>query len=369
MKKIPGSFLVINPFGIGDVLYSTPLLRAVANAFPRSRIYYMCNRRTEPILRSHPLVQKAFIYQRSEFVKAEKTSLLLALKKYNSFISEIRREHIECCLDLSLGTPFSLFALLAGIPRRLGLDYKGRGRFLTAKVRIDGFNRKHVADYYLDVLSLLGIASPLHRGLEVAVNQVDRQWAQEYIGPRPAGIPVVGIIPCGGESFGKDAELKRWPADRFSGVIAELARYSGAKVLVFAGPQEEAQARSIIAGSGYGGNCVEVIGLPLEKALALVGECDCVIGNDTGLVHCAEALGKDVVLLFGIADENVYGPYNGEHAKVTLVKRDIACRPCYRNFKLAECKRARQCLTDINVEEIVSIVKGILTRKQFRWDA
>ncbi|MBI3319037.1 MAG: glycosyltransferase family 9 protein, partial [Candidatus Omnitrophica bacterium] len=46
--------LIVNPFGIGDVLFSTPLVRAIRRAFPPAHVAYLCNRRTEEILRRNP---------------------------------------------------------------------------------------------------------------------------------------------------------------------------------------------------------------------------------------------------------------------------------------------------------------------------
>ena len=68
------SFLVMNPFGIGDVLFSTPLVRQLHEAHPGAKIYYLCNRRTSTFLKNHPLITKLFIYERDEFRAAEKRS-------------------------------------------------------------------------------------------------------------------------------------------------------------------------------------------------------------------------------------------------------------------------------------------------------
>ncbi len=359
MKRKPDRFLVINPFGIGDALFTTPLLAELARAFPGCRIGYLCNR-AEPVLRYHPLVGRTFTYERKDYQQELKKSLLSGLRKYNTFISSLRRERYDCSIDLSLSAPFSLFALLAGIPLRIGLDYKGRGRFLNRKVRIDGFNSKHVADHYLDVLTLLGVTPARDGKLEVFTGPAQKEWAAGYAAR--LGRPLIGIAPCGGEAFGKDAPVKRWPAENFSALVGRLAaRFPSGKILVFAGPGEEAaEAGRIIAASGAPHRCEAVTGQPLENALALIERCDCFIGNDTGLVRCAEALGKSAVLIFGIADERVYGPYGENLARVALLKKDLPCRPCYRNFRLPRCEHGRECLTGISVDEVFGAATRIL---------
>ena len=57
-KPMPAErrFLVINPFGIGDVLFSTALLRCLKRSFPGSKLFYLCNKKTSPVLANHPLI-------------------------------------------------------------------------------------------------------------------------------------------------------------------------------------------------------------------------------------------------------------------------------------------------------------------------
>ena len=64
MKKDIKSFLIINPYGIGDVLFSTPLIRNVHHYYPHAKIYYLCNIRTQKIFENHPLIHKVFVYER-----------------------------------------------------------------------------------------------------------------------------------------------------------------------------------------------------------------------------------------------------------------------------------------------------------------
>ena len=151
------SFLIINPFGIGDVLFSTPLIRNIKKTLPHSRIFYLCNRRSYPVLKDNPLIDKCFIYERDEFKALQKKSAVAWLKKFYSFISQIRREKIEIALDLSLNSQFSFLSWAAGIKQRIGYDYKKRGWLLTKKIVFSGYQDKHVIEYYLELLRFIGI--------------------------------------------------------------------------------------------------------------------------------------------------------------------------------------------------------------------
>lgn len=354
------SFLVINPYGIGDVLFSTPLLRNLHDAFPQARIFFLCNKKTAPILKSHPLISNVFAYERDEFAAAGKRSFWEGLKMYRNFIAEIKKEKIACSIDLSLNTLFGYFAWASGIRARFGLDYKNRGRFLTRKLKFEGFIDKHVAEYYLDVLTLLGIPVKKY-GLEVGIRQESRKLADSFIEQHNLGGNfIIGIAPFGGDAFGKDAFFKRWPAEHFINLIDRLTEELKAKVFIFAGPKEKIEVSGIMNTVGNKGNCYEFTDASLEDTVALIDKCGLFIGNDTGPLRFADALNKKIVALFGPVPEDIYGPYPPNEKKIVMVKKGLACRPCYRNFRLSPCASNRECLSSIAVEDVMSAVRRLL---------
>lgn len=355
------SFLIINPFGIGDVLFSTPFIRNIKENFPSAKVFYLCNRRTYPLLKNNPLIEKTFVYERDEVVAVRKRSKILWIKKIFAFISEIKKEKIDIALDLSLNSQFGFFAWSAGIKKRLGLDYKKRGWLLTKKIKIEGFQDRHVADYYLAVLELLNIKPKLYK-LEVYPDAKSKFRADKFMAENRISKDelVIGIAPCGGEAFGKDAFVKRWPEEKFSSLIKRLILELKAKIFIFAGPEEKKEVFRIISSVGKLGSCYEFTNCSLEEIIALVDKCSLFIGNDTGPLRFADALDKKVIALFGPVDEKVYGlyPYNGRRHRI--IKKDLPCRPCYKKFRLPECPYDRKCLKDISVEEVFNAVRGLL---------
>jgi heptosyltransferase II len=355
------SFLVINTFGIGDVLFSTPLLRNLRKRFPAAKIYYLCNKKTASLLRSHPLVDKVFVYERDDFVAEQKISFIGGIGKYLRFISAIKNERIECAIDLSLNAPFGFFALLAGIKKRYGLDYKGRSRFLNRKVKIGGFTDKHVADYYLDTLGLLGI-DPERSGLEVYADPVSSAWAGDVLNKNHISKDdlIVGVAPCGGAAFGRDNRLRRWPVESFARLIDMMTLELKAKVLIFAGPDEKEDVNAIIGLLKNRGSAFEFCDTTLNETVALVEKCRLFVSNDTGILRFADGMNKKIVALYGPIDEKVYGPYCFDDSRVIILKKDLPCRPCYNRFRIAPCANDRKCLTGISVDEVMSAVKRLI---------
>jgi ADP-heptose:LPS heptosyltransferase len=96
----------------------------------------------------------------------------------------------------------------------------------------------------------------------------------------------------------------------------------------------------------------------IGQYLALLSRCHLVVMNDGGPLHMAVAAGTKTVSLIGPVDEHVYGPYpvNGHQ----IVTTPIACRPCYRQFRRADCEHIG-CLAQIQVDDVFKKAENILT--------
>jgi len=360
MKHKYNSFLVINIFGIGDVLFTTPILRNLRNAFPEAKIFFLCNRKTAPILKSHPLISKIFVYERDEFVAAEQKSFWAGFKKYHNLISEIKKEKIDCAIVLPLHTLFGFFAWAAGIKHRCGLDYKNRGRFLTHKVKIEGFLDKHVVEYYLDTLTLLDVPIKT-RDLEVGIHKESQQWADNLLKQyNLTNSFIIGVAPFGGDTFGKDDHVRRWPPGNFAALIDRLSEELKAKIFIFAGPKEKEDVSGMMNIIRNKNNCYEFAEVSLEKMVSLIDKCSLFISNDTGPLRFADALKKKIVALYGPLDEKVYGPYPFNEKRIIVVKKDLSCRPCYKRFKLPICNRNRECMNSISIKEVFEAARSLI---------
>ncbi|HBG61315.1 MAG TPA: hypothetical protein DDX37_05755 [Candidatus Omnitrophica bacterium] len=358
-KNEKRSFLVINPYGIGDVLFTTPVIRNLKDRFPDSKVYYLCNKRTEFILKNNPLIEKIFIYDRDDSIALSKRSKFAWLRYFTGFVGEIRREKIDVAFDFSLNTYFGFISFLSGIRDRYGLDYKERCVFLNHKLILESFSKKHVARYYLDLLTEFGI-EPKEAGLEVYCGAKSIEWADAFVKKNGISGLVVGIAPMGGESWGSKSYLKRWPPEKFAELINVLIEDFNAKVFLFAGSNEEQDILSIKGRLNHPDKCYEFLGCSFEDVIALVDKCSLFIGNDTGLLRFADALKKKIIAFFGPVDENVYGmfPFAGERHQ--YMTNNIDCRPCYNDFRLNECVSGTECLKGISVDQVIESVKKLL---------
>lgn len=351
MKRI----LVINPFGIGDVIFSMQATRALRETYPDAFIGFLCNERTAELIRMNQDINETFTFNRDLFRNLLKTKPLVFLIHLRSFLVMLKNRNFDTSVDFSLGREYGFFSLLLGIKTRIGLDYKSRGFFLTYKKKINGYDLKPVAETQLDLLSEAGIPIqqnnfkiPLYVP-EFKINEIERQLKKEF-GTQQS---FVGIAPGGGKSWGKDAHYKQWDPDRFAEAASRLAKNYGANVLIFGSPDERLlleEVRAKVSGSRL--ICQDDFG----ELCAFLSKCKVFLANDGGLAHLADTLGVNAFTIFGPVDEKVYAPYSVKNRENVIFAK-VNCRPCYKKFYFPACAHQKQCLTKIEVGDVLDRIK------------
>jgi len=344
-KKI----LIINPYGIGDVLFTTPVVSNLRLAFPGAHIAYLANARTADVLKYNPDVAQVFIYERDEFVGS--------IQKYLELFNSIKRQGFDVVFDFSLNSSFGFLSAACGIKKRVGFDYRKRGGFLTDRIPLLGFEEKHIIEYYLDLLRLIGIPVKIKQ-MRIDVPSQEIQWANEWIKGHeidPAK-PMIAVLPGGGASWGKAAKNKRWSASHFAQLIDKIVENYDAAIILLGDSKEEELCREVVRQAHslvhFGVGETSLLGLA-----ALLKLAHGAIVNDGGPLHVAQAMGVRTVSIFGPVDPQVYGPY--PMANHTVVQKGLPCQPCYRRFRMAQCGHI-SCLGGLSVEEVYRKVKDIL---------
>ncbi|HTY08920.1 MAG TPA: glycosyltransferase family 9 protein [Candidatus Edwardsbacteria bacterium] len=154
-----------------------------------------------------------------------------------------------------------------------------------------------------------------------------------------------GII---GIFMGAGHAMRQWPRDRFEAVADKLSGQN--PVIVFTGPDETSVERM----SGR----MHVFNGPLRQKLGLLAACRLFIGANTGLTHCAAALGVPTLELSGPTDPAVYGALGNS---VAVVQGGAPCAPCYRSGNRYGCKtRGPDCMGAITVDHVLREAERML---------
>jgi lipopolysaccharide heptosyltransferase III len=130
----------------------------------------------------------------------------------------------------------------------------------------------------------------------------------------PDGIPVLAIGPAA------NWRGKQWRGERFAGLAQRLTApggpLPGARVAVFAAEHERGQARAVLEAIP-GDRRIDLVGrVDLLTAAAALRRCALFIGNDTGLMHIAAAIGTPTLGLFGPSPIEKYAPWGSRTAVV-----------------------------------------------------
>jgi lipopolysaccharide heptosyltransferase II len=338
MKKI----LMINPFGIGDVLFTTPVINAIKD-----------------ILSHNPQINAIFAFSRGDLKKMWRISKLKAAKKLFDLLWQIRQERFDVCFDFSLDYRYGLMAMLLGIKKRIGYNYKNRGRFLTDAAALHGYTGRHIVSYYLDLLKYIDVV-PRESRLSIGISDAARLKCRielETLGVKDTDVKI-GIAPGAGGSWGQSAAFKHWPALKYAQLADRLICELNAKVLVLGDSSEKKIAEIMLLSMRR--KPIDLVGKTnLEQLSAVISNLSMLITNDGGPLHMAVALSIPTVSIFGPVDETVYGPFPPSE-KHRLVSLPVECRPCYKNFSMSGCERDRECLQTISVEKVFEEARRLL---------
>ena len=354
-KKI----LIINPFGIGDVIFTTPIIESIKLEYPESYIGYLCNIRTAPILFSNLNIDKVFIVERDEYRQLWQVSKIKCIRRMLNLLNEVKKERFDIALDFSMARDYGFFSMLAGIKKRIGYNYKNRGLFLTDKIMLEGgYRDEHVIDYHKEFLPLLGMGLSADTETKIYISEEDDKKAQQILWDQGIALTdkYICIMPGAGASWGQTAYRRRWPIERFAEAALKLVDEFKLKIVLL-GSADEKELCDYIKKEVPG--AVNLCGkLSLMVSIAVIKYANVLLTNDGGPLHMAVGVGTKTVSIFGPVNERVYGPYPASEKYCIIKDKSLSCVPCYNSFKLPECSDLK-CLNNITVDEAIKALEGI----------
>jgi len=352
--------LIINPFGIGDVIFTTPIIESIKIRYPDSYIGYLCNIRTAPLLYSNPNIDKVFIVERDEYRQLWQVSKAGCIRKLTNLFREAVKEHFDTVVDFSMSREYGFFAMLSGVKKRIGYDYRGRGLFLTDKVKLcDGYKDRHVIDYHKDFLPLISRDLPVDTNPKIYLQEDDEKKAQQILCDNRLllGDKYICIMPGAGASWGETAFRRRWPVERFADIAYMLTGEYRIKIVLL-GSADESKLCDYIKGKVP--DAINLCGrLSIMTSIAVIKNAYALFTNDGGPLHMAVAINTRSISIHGPVDSRVYGPYPLSEKHLVIEDESLSCRPCYKSFKLAECKNTR-CIDNIDVDMVFEKIKAFL---------
>lgn len=332
----PDAILVRAVNWLGDAVMTTPALAALRAARPGARISLLAMPLVAELFRGHPDVDEVLVYDRDGAHRGLSGRLRAA--------SSLRARRFGSAFLLQNAFDAALLAFLARIPERAGYATDGRGFLLTRPVPVAPETMAlHEVEYYLALLSALGVPRPASPALKLRVEEGEREAMEARLaslGIEP-GRPLLGINP--GATYGS---AKRWFPDRFAAVADALSEARDAAVVLLGSAKEAPLSDEIEAAMRR--RPVKLTGrTTVRELMALLARCDFLVTNDSGPMHVAAALGTPLTAIFGPTEWSRTSPWTG---KARLVRAEgVPCAPCKRR----ECDREPVCMLGVTPGMVV----------------
>jgi heptosyltransferase-2 len=317
---------------VGDAIMALPALRAVRGRFPDAEIAILALPYVADIYRDQQVCNSLITYDRKGAHETFSGRERLA--------GELRAQKFDIALLLQNAFDAAWIAWRAGIPQRIGYARDARTLLLTKSVAVpkSGEIPAHEKFYYLELLRRAGWIEGLTEESTITLNVPEqrRERAAEFLVASGALPAAVRIAVGAGASYGS---AKCWPPDRFAEVLKNLQQQIDADVILF-GTAAEVRVSAAIA-SGMRRPPIDLTGKTAAADLpALLSHCHLFVGNDSGAMHIAGAVGLPVVAVFGPTDPHGTAPVT---PRCTIVQQRPYCSPCF----LRRCPTDHRCMTAV----------------------
>jgi len=330
---------------VGDAVMALPALRAVRAKFPDAHIAIVARPYVADIYRHQDICDELIAYDPKGAHRGWKGRELLA--------QQLRVPKFDVALLLQNAFDAAWLAWRAGVPQRIGYARDARSLLLTKAIPVPklGDIPPHEKFYYLELLRRIGWIDALRDDAHISLRVSDaaRQRAFQTLLGAGARPNVRRVAVGAGASYGS---AKCWPPDRFARALNELLSLADADVILF-GTAAEATVSSAIAGE-LRRPPIDLTGkTQIAELPALLSQCHLFLGNDSGAMHVAAAVGLPVVAVFGPTDPEGTAPVT---PRANIIQQKPYCSPCF----LRCCPTDHRCMKAVTPQMVEAAMRARL---------
>lgn len=339
--------LIVNVNWLGDVLFSTPFIKALRRYCPDGYIACMVVPRCREVLEGNPNLDEIILFHEDGKHKG-----FLGKLRFVRYLKS-RGFHQAVLLHRSLTR--TILVWLSGIPERIGYYTKKRGLLLTHRVILPGAGL-HRARYYLNLAQAMGIEFDEDCGCEFFITDNERRWAQGFLKEEGIGGDdiLVALNPGG------NWEPKRWPWKNFAELADRLLGELGAKVVFTGSAKDGKLARQICESMKAPLPIISCGKTTLKQLGAIFERSNLVISNDSGPLHIAVSMKRQTLGLYGPTSPDITGPFEKKEKTSVVIHKDVGCQlPCYK----LSCSDYK-CMKAISVDEVFEAASALVEEQR-----
>ena len=355
--KLPDSVrkvLLIQLGDIGDVVWTTPSIRAAKNAVPHGKVSVMVREGFGGLLEADPSVDRVFE------VKQYRGNLFHRVVGQLSFLKSIRSQHFDLAVDLRLGDRGAFAAWITGAPIRVTfyhaevMPFWRPFCFTHGVLPVnDGARHRGGTEHILRIIRPLGMNTD---------DPIPRLWISDEARMRAGKIlprekvkgekQYITINPCSRWSY------KEWDNRKWAQLLERVWTDFGLISLVIGSAEERPQVEELIRQCRV--PAVNLAGqTTLAELAAVLSQSRLHIGVDSAAPHIAAAVGVPTVTIYGPSSWFDWAPV-GESHRVVLPEMD--CVPCHQKGCVGSGRS--RCLEELTVEQVVKTVRETLESKE-----
>ena len=336
--------LVIRHRAGGDLLLTTPALRALRIGLPRAEIHVLTARGTGDLLLGNPDVDRVWEIDRR------------SLRSQAAVYARLLRGGYDLVLDLVSNPRSALMAAMTRARVRMGYDLPGRRWAYTVRLPREprgpqGPIARYAAEGPLDFVRALGL-NPRGTALMIRVSREAERRIETWLREEHlTGKPILACLPAG------SWPSKTWGRERFVETMDALSDHG--TVVWLWGPGEEETARACRDAMRHPSVLAPRTGW--QELGALLRRASLLVSNDSGPKHLAVALGVPTVTVFGPTHPGAWQPPEGPHEAVWA--EGLECLHCNHTRCPLPGERHLRCMRDVAVETVVAASLARLRRE------
>jgi lipopolysaccharide heptosyltransferase I len=300
--------LIVKLSSLGDVVHALPTLCALRRSFPSARICWLVGPKGWEVVAGHPCLDCAYVVG----VRGSDSEKARFVPSFPKAVWALRRERFDVALDLQGLLKSAIPCWLSGARLRIGSERAREGSKLFYNLRVAPSKAEsHAVERCLELARPLGAQEePLEFRLRVSGES--RTWADKFLAVRQPGDEEGNLVAL---SPGSSKPEKCWPVQGFAKLAQALSK-GGAKLVVVGNAREKPLEDELAQACQV--ELIRAVGeTTVAQLVGLLERCVLFVGNDSGPLHIAAALGIPCLAFYGPTNPRLTGPYGEQHVVLT----------------------------------------------------